>query len=543
DELLLADTSGVLVDVVAYGDSDYSGTGWEGKPVAKPPKAHEIRRMTKDAADTNTSSDWLIVPPGRSAFSQIATKALVEPFLAPEDARSRLIREFEYSSRSICAAVYELNDPNVVSALVSAAKRGVNVRVLLEGQPVGGISENGRQAASELDVAGVEVSFLKSRDGYKRYDYLHCKYAVIDGRRSIVMSENWVTNGIDRNRGWGVVVESRELASYMARMFWHDCDNRSLDVCPIENVIGERDYEGGLVELGPTVSDIGNLKRFEASVGPLVSPDFSLERLSNLIDSAKSQILVEQFYCAPSWLGSDGLVSGLFSAASKGVTVRILLDSSWFNSGETRNNSKVVEYLNQRASDMGVDLEARLVSKYHPFEMIHNKGVVIDDVSIVSSMNWVDASFKENREIGIEIRSEEVSSYFSDAFWEDWKTDPYPPIVNLSFKTLTVHEGTPVWLDASKSTDNAGISRILWDEGADGSVEWDGPRHLVKLGCGNHVIAVAVIDVFNNSAFSVVEIRVLPVEDPGSADVLLLLPFVGTAGFLIWRILKKIKTG
>ncbi|MDD1773704.1 MAG: phospholipase D-like domain-containing protein, partial [Methanomassiliicoccales archaeon] len=386
-------------------------------------------------------------------------------------------------------------------------------------------------------------SFMKSRDGYKRYDYLHCKYAVIDGRRSIVMSENWVVDGINRNRGWGAVVESRDLASYLTHVFEHDFTDRSLDVWPIGEVL-EGQEDSGLAGFGSTGFGLENLTRFEASVRPLVAPDYSLERLGELIGNAKSRILVEQFYCDSSWLSSDGLVSSLFSAASRGVNVRVLLDSSWFNSGESRNNSEVVERLNERASEMGVDLKARLVSEYHPFKIIHNKGMVIDNVAVVSSMNWAYSSFRENREIGLEIWSEGVASYFSNAFWEDWVTDPYPPVINLSFRSMTVNEDTPVWLDVSKSTDNAGIFRVSWDDGADGSIEWEGPTQLVRLSPGKHVISVTIVDRFNNSVTSVVEVLVLSVEVADNASLLLLIPLAtGTGGFIVWRTLKKIKTG
>jgi hypothetical protein len=222
----------------------------------------------------------------------------------------------------------------------------------------------------------------------------------------------------------------------------------------------------------------------------------------------------------------------------------VLLDSSWFNSGENRNNTVVVEGLNRRASEMGVDFEARLVSEYHAFEITHNKGMVVDDITVVSSMNWADVSFKENREIGLEIWSEGVASYFSNALWEDWAIDPYPPIVSLSFRNVTVYEGTPVWLDASRSTDNVGIAGISWDDGADGSIEWQGPTQLGRLNPGRHVISVVIVDKFNNSAKSELEVVVLEIEDVEKPSLLLYLPLTtGVAGFVIWYILKRIKTG
>ncbi len=73
-----------------------------------------------------------------------------------------------------------------------------------------------------LQASGASVSLIKSYHGYKRFAYLHCKYIVIDERRLVVMSENLVPSSLDENRGWGVVVESNELAAYFARMFDSD---------------------------------------------------------------------------------------------------------------------------------------------------------------------------------------------------------------------------------------------------------------------------------------------------------------------------------
>ena len=89
---------------------------------------------------------------------------------------------------------------------------------LIEGQPLGGLSEASKAAATALKDAGCEVRELRSQDAYKRYDYLHAKYLVVDSSRSVIMSENWGT-GLWSNRGWGVCAESAGLAWYLEGMF------------------------------------------------------------------------------------------------------------------------------------------------------------------------------------------------------------------------------------------------------------------------------------------------------------------------------------
>lgn len=542
DEVLLFDSTALLADMVAYGESEYRGEGWEGQPVGKPARGHAIQR--RGASDTNSSFDWSIAPPGRSRFAQVEWRALVEPFIAPQQARCRLLRELSHASSTVSIAVYELEDPIVAAAIAGCARRGLDVKILIEGQPVGGLSKESASAAVALDDAGCEVLLSKSWNGYKRYDYIHCKYAVFDNKRTLVMSDNWVAGALDGNRGWGVVVDSKEIAAYMTEVFDHDTRSLSLDVSVSRDVLGKAGSAAASGDSIPQSAGPEDLVRYFGTVSPIVSPDFSAERLLGLIRGAKDQILMEQFYCDLDWSSAPNLVDELFSAASRGVRVRVLLDSSWFNSGNGRNNSKVVALMNERARSMGVDLEARGLSPYHEFRVLHNKGLIIDDTSIVSSMNWGYIPFYENREVGFEIESAEVASFFRACFWRDWAVDPLPPTILLEPTEVVVVEGSPVLLDASSSTDNVGIARIIWYRSGDGSLAYEGPTHAVRLPSGVHNFRVVVTDVFNNSASADFKVIVLEGYQGAVPEPFIGIPLAGLAtGIAAWWIYKRIKSG
>ena len=52
----------------------------------------------------------------------------------------------------------------------------------------------------------------------------HAKYAIIDNKTLILMSENWKYTGVpyDRtygNRGWGIVIKNRMIAHYFMDLF------------------------------------------------------------------------------------------------------------------------------------------------------------------------------------------------------------------------------------------------------------------------------------------------------------------------------------
>ena len=109
--------------------------------------------------------------------------------------------------------VYELTSANITADLINAKKRGVDVEVLLEGGPVGGISPSEKSAIWRLNQSGIPVFEMTTPEGgHAPYRYDHAKYVVIDDRAVLVTSENFGHSGFPPtgetgNRGWGVVME------------------------------------------------------------------------------------------------------------------------------------------------------------------------------------------------------------------------------------------------------------------------------------------------------------------------------------------------
>ncbi|MDH7507989.1 MAG: phospholipase D-like domain-containing protein [Methanomassiliicoccales archaeon] len=546
DEVLLIDREGHVVDVITYGNSAYTGSGWDGDPVSKiGNKEAAIRRQPWP--DTNTSTDWRIEPPGRSHLSGIERSGVIEPFVAPEEARTRIIRELKHAARSVKVSLYELNDKLIVEELCNCSMRGLDVRVLLEGQPVGGLSRNTAESVMKLIDCGAQVHFLVSNNGFKRYKYLHNKYAILDERRIIVMSENWVTEGLDNNRGWGVTVEDQTLASYFSQMFEEDFRLSMADICTAQEYLSLSGNTGAQMtaESALYMSSQGTLSDisvFRGIVRPIVSPDFSYGRLIELINNAKSRILIEQFYCDPCWLNDSEILSSILIAANRGITVRFLLDSSWFNAQNGKDNVAVCQKLNEIGESLSADFETRLVSQYQPFRLLHNKGIIIDDTVVVSSMNWVNTSFWDNREVGLEIKSREVAEYFATLFWKDWSIDPYPPVIVVPWKLINVTAGTLIVFDASASYDNSRILRYLWDLGGDGIVEWNGTRWLTTLEPGRKVVILTLADAYNNTASTKIYLNVKPADQERSSNVAVGAMLTGGCGTILYFVYKKIKS-
>jgi hypothetical protein len=504
---------GHVIDIVIYGSAQYSGDGWTGPAVGSVPKTHALVRVY---GDSNTASDWSVEPPGRSDFGSANWDVIVEPFSAPENAAERLVRELNMATRTVNCSVYEITDPAVVAAMARCSRRGIDVNVLVEGQPVGGLSNASLRAISTLQASKADVRATHSVDSYKRYDYLHAKYMVVDGRRVVVMSENW-GSGLYGNRGWGVCMDGLAVGKYYDTVFAADFLGR-MDIIVPETTLPTLD---DAPNLGTSIDD---LLRSRCHIFPLLSPDNSEVAIHNLLANAQGKILIEQLSVDKDWLSEPSLLSDLVSAASRGVQVRLLLDCSWGGG----DNPEVVESLNMLSQSNGLDLEAKLISEYHELSMMHNKGIIVDDQVVISSINWGNSALRENREAGVIISSTEITSFFEDLFWKDWALDPIPPSADLPWTYLSMGEGEVAFLDGRLSSDNSGKIDFEWDMDGDGSVDNRSSTWSSRLAPGNHSIILTVRDLGNNTATAVCWIEVMARGNASSdtPSVLLLFPIL-----------------
>ncbi|MFC6906320.1 phospholipase D-like domain-containing protein [Halalkalicoccus tibetensis] len=304
---------------------------------------------------------------------------------------------------------YSLESERTVEELLAAHDRGVEVRVLVDGTPVGGQSETEAEALDRLAAAGVDVRVF---DGPPtRYRFHHPKYAVVDDR-ALVMTENWKPAGTGgaSSRGWGLLVEGREVADELATVFeadagWEDTAawDRSLAGTLVE---AEAESAGFPGEFDPVTAEVD-------SVRLVVAPDNAEEETLSLLASAEESILVKQ----PTIADDHAFLREVVAAAERGVEVRVLLDSTWYVEDE---NEELVRWLDDQAESGGLPIEARLVEP-DGFEKLHAKGIVVDDrTTMVGSINWNANSVENNREVALIVESEAIASQFAAVFEADW---------------------------------------------------------------------------------------------------------------------------
>ena len=452
--LSLVDPTGHTIDTLAWGCATAGGlTGWEGAPAGALGSGRVARRSTGPAGgwlDTNSSADWPFASStvvGRTGMLPESFEAdWVRTFVSPDCSFDAVASEIVAARSSILLAVYQFESVALAEKLVNASKRGVNVRVLLEGFPVGGITDQQRWVERMLYESGVRVLFLASNHSSgegDRYVFMHAKYCVIDGLDCIVASENWKNSGMPPdpsfgNRGWGVVVRSRGLAAYMGAVFENDTNTAFRDIfaySPTDSIYGppppyfvaEASIPAG------TYTPRFRTAVFQGAirVSPVLSPDTSSlpdGPLLAMIGSAQDTLYIEQMACDILWDAGgtqvpNSYLAAAVDAARRGVEVKVLLDGTYLDPSEpTQDNSAVIDYLQYTAFKEGLDLQAR-IAKIPGTLKLHNKGMVADGSKVlVSTINWGAVSVHENREVGIVIDGEGPAGYFQKVFLRDWET-------------------------------------------------------------------------------------------------------------------------
>ncbi|WP_436927263.1 phospholipase D-like domain-containing protein [Halosimplex amylolyticum] len=351
-------------------------------------------------------------PLGRTNRSVVtATGGEVRAFTLP-DAPAVPVETIRDADRRILLAGYTFTSERVARELERAVDRGVDVHVLLEGQPVDGISRRQARVLDSLTETGVTVELLGGPHG--RYAYHHAKYAVVDDR-AVVLTENWKPAGTGgrASRGWGATVSQPRIVRGLAETFRADVDWQSAR--PWAEVRRGRSFERSGVANGSYPSRRAPERVPVDRTRLLVTPDNAGSAITTALDDADESIDVIQ-------MSIDGpdqqFLRATVRAARRGVDVRILLSSAWYVEEENR---RLVEHLREVAERENLPLSAKLADPGGDYEKIHAKGVVVDgDQVLLGSLNWNGESIRQNREVVLSLEGEAVGSYYRDAFEADW---------------------------------------------------------------------------------------------------------------------------
>ena len=281
-----------------------------------------------------------------------------------------LASAIEQARISVDVAIYDLNLWSVRDALISAHRRGVDVRLVTE-------SDNmDEQEVQELKEAGIEVL------GDRQEGLMHDKFVIIDRSEVWTGSMNFTTGGgyLDNNN------LIRLQSSKLAEDYTHEFEQMFID-----------DHFGANKKPGtpnPTMTVNGSL--IEVYFSP---EDGTLDRILTAVNAAQESIS----FMAYSFT-SDELAEALIERAKSGVSVLGVFDEDQYHS----NAGTEFDTLKNAGIDVRLDGNPRLM---------HNKVIIIDhQVVITGSYNFSNNAEHNNDENTLIIHNQDIAAQFLAEF-------------------------------------------------------------------------------------------------------------------------------
>lgn len=420
DDIRLVAPDGRVLDEVAYGSKDLSGT----LPGASPGLVLTRDRPDQAWTDTDAPQDWVTPRLHRIGESNLDAPTFeadrLTLYSSPDSSFDVLAGLVRGASERLHLHVYELRSAELADLLVAAriAHPGLDLQVLVDANPVGA-DERDRFATADALRRIQAVGGVAVLAGNGRYDDHHLKVLVADGAVA-VQSENWVPSGVPAdpswgNRGWGAVVHDEEAADWFAA--WMVQDRAAWDVRPFDLQGFAPGFEAP-PRRAPRTGDYGpRVPPLEvagpATVRPVVSPDHTQDPrgdpVAALLDAAREGIVAQQLDLALTarnglgWSSDDPWTSALGDAARRGVDVRVQAAAPF--SATDDGNAQALAWLDEQGARAEVLDRPGLAT-------LHNKAFVIDgEVVVLGSTNGNHHSRSANREVSLILHSPQAAAW------------------------------------------------------------------------------------------------------------------------------------
>jgi len=105
----------------------------------------------------------------------------------------------------------------------------------------------------------------------------------------------------------------------------------------------------------------------------------------------------------------------LASAVSRGVDVRVLLDSSYYDSSLNAENTAFAESLMKVGVKVCFDT---------PYPTTHAKFGVFDHaIVLIGSTNWTESALEKNNEVNVVIENRDIAGELEEYFFKIWRKD------------------------------------------------------------------------------------------------------------------------
>jgi len=519
DELILRSPDLAVVDCISFGTKANVESvvgSWHGEPIPSAGRGCILIRQSGAGGylDTDSKDDWIalrVYRPGQSSFEPLECEASVTALLLPE--HSNVVLESLMSAEeSVRICTYEFDSGTITGALIRLLEKDVDVEMLIEGSPVGGIKDRETELVDRLSQMGARISMMKSPqlgEAIRRYPYLHSKYMIIDNRISIVLSENFVTDVFDvelgrGNRGWGALIESPIVASYLAAIFKSDAYSGLPDVIAWSPKLYVQS-DALLYNTDVRVPDrfVPPPPTAKCQLKIMPSPDTSdvTSGIEKILSLAERSISIELFYADLNWKTpmKGTIVNPMLTIILNKMKIMneliVCLDGSWLSSEDGRN-ADVISLLSGYRNSSFSSFYVGSQNPGAPFSIIHNKGFVMDHrYSVISSINWAYDSACSNRELSIVIDDINIATFFEDNIRRDVFGDTSAPYLRPNFSFSD--DGNGFILSIDPGSDDSGLRSVTFTTDSGRRSNWS-----IEFCPENHpaYVDIEAVDLWGNRA-------------------------------------------
>ncbi len=395
-------------------------------------------------------------------------------FANPDNAEEVIFRYLSTAESSIFVSMYTISRPDFNATLIDLKNNNpsINISVLISYRRVGSSeNEDTAAAAQSLVDNGIPV-FNSTKDDDKVDGFYHAKYWIIDDKHVFVYSGNWSPRSVTTyeddsyasskgNRDMGIVVhDAPDIAMFFKNEVWEK-DVAVADVWTPTSI--ESSFKAhNSSDITPKISTTGlyhptfnslNLKE-SMTLSPMFTPDNALDIHKAWIDSATSTIEIQNQYITQfddnvAWDDDPSpLVRALVDAHNRGVKVRVQVN-------EDSDSDEVTEYF----ANKGIEVKWMGNSASSTGDYLsdtHNKLLIVDgEVTLLSSINFGENAFTNNREAGMVIQNTNVAVYYLSIFNADWIDGENPPYVT---QTETSSHSTTTTIPDTTTTEDTPFS-------------------------------------------------------------------------------------
>jgi len=281
-----------------------------------------------------------------------------------------LLQAIDGANRTLDIATTEINLTQISNAILRAAKRGVNVRLVVDSEAV-----KGDQPIIDLINGGIPL-VPDERD-----PIMHNKFMVVDNDYVWTGSYNFTFNDTYRNNNNAIYIHSPELAkNYTAEFDEMFVQKQFGSGSPANTILPEIEIES---------------TRIETCFAP---EDHCSGKLIDLINSSRSSIRFMAFSFTDNAIGRAMAERSRASVQVSGV----------FETRDSDTEYCEYAYLKQNKTDVLLD-----GNKYN----MHHKVFIIDDKTVVTgSYNFTNNADNFNDENLLIIHSPDLAALFAEEF-------------------------------------------------------------------------------------------------------------------------------